>query len=445
MQRKAAAGSNKATNPPSPLPSLCGHCQQPAQPGKRLLVCSSCYEAYYCSTEHQVADWNCHKILCKQRKKEKEKEKGLWNACIRGEVERARQILLKGVDVNQICDGCTPAYVACQNGHTECLSLLINHGAELDKADDEGATPAFVACQNGHTECLSLLIDHGAQLDKADNTGFTPAYSACENGRTECLSLLINHGAQLDKADDEGATPAYIACEYGHTSCLSLLIDHGAQLDKAQNQGVTPAYIACQNGHTSCLSLLINHGAQLDKAQNQGVTPAYIACENDHTECLSLLVNHGVDCSKTTDCGRGPIHIACDKGYFECVEALLDRGKVDVNCTSIHRETSAFRCCIMGHVKILHLLIQHGADLSLANTLGRSPAHVASAHGRVKMLALINKVNADLINQRDNQGGTPLLFARQFGHDDAAEWLIEHGAEEAGEALEGAELERVKV
>ena len=127
------------------------------------------------------------------------------------------------------------------------------------------------------------------------------------------------------------------------------------------------------------------------------------------------------------------------------MKALVDRGKVDVNCTTINRQTPALICCIEGHVKILHLLIQHGADLSLADTSDISPAHMASTFGRVKMLALIKKVNADLINQRDNQGRTPLLYARQFSQNSAVEWLIEHGAEEAGEFLEGAALEPVKV
>jgi ankyrin repeat protein len=371
MQRKVVAGSNKATNPP-PLPlHLCGHCKQPAQTGKSLLVCSSCHEGWYCSPEHQVADWPCHKALCKQRKKEKkekeeEKERkesdaainylllnppvaarpptaelfeSLCVACCEGEVGRARQILLSGVDVNWQSQGFKPAYVACQNGRTECLSLLINHGAQLDKAHNTGTTPAIIACENGHTECLSLLINHGTQLDKANNGGFTPAYIVCQNGRTECLSLLINHGTQLDKATNESATPAYIACQFGHTECLSLLINHGTQLDKADNEGVSPAYIACQNGHT---------------------------------ECLSLLVNHGVDCSKTRDDGSGPIHMACENGHFECVNGLLDRGKVDVNCADINRQTPAYKCCVAGHVKILHLLadLAHGADLSLADTSG---------------------------------------------------------------------------
>ena len=94
--------------------------------------------------EHQVADWKSHKVLCKQRKKEmKEREKerkesvaainylllnnppivanptaaDLWE-CMEGEVGRARQILLIGVDVNWQDQGATLAYTACQNGHT---------------------------------------------------------------------------------------------------------------------------------------------------------------------------------------------------------------------------------------------------------------------------------------------------------------------------------------
>jgi ankyrin repeat protein len=268
---------------------------------------------------------------------------------------------------------------------------------------------------------------------------------ACSEGEVGRARQILLSGVDVNW-QSRGCTPAYIACQIGHTECLSLLINHGAQLDKANNEGTTPAYIASQKGHTECLSLLINHGAQLDKVNNEGVTPAYISCQNGHTECLSLLINHGVDCSKTAENdGTGPIHIACQHGYFECVKTLLVRGKVDVNCTDRDRETPAYYCCKADHVKILHLLIQHGADMSLADTSGISPAHVASTYGRVKMLALIMKVNAELINQHDNQGRTPLLYARKFSQNDAAEWLIEHGAEEAGEALEGAELERNKV
>jgi ankyrin repeat protein len=342
------AGSNKATNHPAP-PPLCGHCQQSAQLGKSLLVCSSCHEACYCSTEHQVADWKFHKVQCKQRKKEK-----------KGEKEKEK---------------------------------------EKEKKESDAA--------------ITYLL-------------LNPPVAAPSTAADLCESLCI-------------------ACSKGEVGRARQILLRGVDVNWQSRGGFTPAHIVCQFGHTECLSLLINHGAQLDKANNEGATPAHIACQNGHTSCLLLLVNHGVDCSQTTDDGSGPIHIACQNGYFECVKALLDRCKVDVNCTDISGVTPAYKCCLAGYVKILHLLIQHGADMSLADTTGESPAHVASIYGRVKMLALIKKVNADLINQRDDEGRTPSLYARQYRQNGTAEWLIEHGAEEAGEPLEGAESEAMKV
>ena len=107
--------------------------------------------------------------------------------------------------------------------------------------------------------------------------------------------------------------------------------------------------------------------------------------------------------------------------------------------------TPAFLCCLAGHVKILHLLIQHGADLTLVDkTFGNSPAHMASSFGRVNMLALINRVNTDLIHQCDNVGMTPLLIARKFGHNETAKWLIEHGAEEVSVVQQSESAKELK-
>ena len=75
MSRKVAAGSKATNPPPSPRP-LCGHCQQPAQPSKRLLVCSSCHEACYCSPEHQVADWVLSQGPVQAEKEREEREEG---------------------------------------------------------------------------------------------------------------------------------------------------------------------------------------------------------------------------------------------------------------------------------------------------------------------------------------------------------------------------------
>lgn len=65
-------------------------------------------------------------------------------------------------------------YLAAQNGHIETLELLINRGADFEKAMDNGATPCFIADQKGQAGALDLLINRRADFEKTTNDGATP-------------------------------------------------------------------------------------------------------------------------------------------------------------------------------------------------------------------------------------------------------------------------------
>ena len=56
-----------------------------------------------------------------------------------------RKLLLGGTaDVNHgETDGCTPAYAATEGGHVNCLKLLAEHGADLNKGTDVNWAPHF--------------------------------------------------------------------------------------------------------------------------------------------------------------------------------------------------------------------------------------------------------------------------------------------------------------
>ena len=61
--------------------------------------------------------------------------------------------------------GLTPLFLASQNGCLDIASLLIEKGADKNKAINEGATPLAIARGNGHLDVVSLLIDKGAAKD----------------------------------------------------------------------------------------------------------------------------------------------------------------------------------------------------------------------------------------------------------------------------------------
>jgi hypothetical protein len=71
--------------------------------------------------------------------------------------------------------------------------LLAASGTKLGLADGEGWTALMYASEEGHAECVSLLLKAGADAGQADDDGWTALMYASEEGHAECVSLLLNH------------------------------------------------------------------------------------------------------------------------------------------------------------------------------------------------------------------------------------------------------------
>ena len=82
--------------------------------------------------------------------------------------------LLLKADANpnlQVNDGCTPLYIASQNGHTDTVALLLKANANPNLQKDNGATPLYIASQNGHTDTVALLLKADANPNLQVNDG----------------------------------------------------------------------------------------------------------------------------------------------------------------------------------------------------------------------------------------------------------------------------------
>ncbi len=91
----------------------------------------------------------------------------------------------------------TPLHWACRNGHRDCVSALLEYGADSHKPGF-GMTPMAWAARNGHADIIKLLLADGASL-KAKSYGLTPLHWASLYGKSQAIGLLMERGADVNE------------------------------------------------------------------------------------------------------------------------------------------------------------------------------------------------------------------------------------------------------
>lgn len=81
----------------------------------------------------------------------------------------------------------SPLTLAACGGHVELAQLLLEHGANLEEANDDGYTPLMEAARDGHDEMVALLLEWNAQVNtQTEETGETALTLACCGGYVVC-------------------------------------------------------------------------------------------------------------------------------------------------------------------------------------------------------------------------------------------------------------------
>ncbi len=62
--------------------------------------------------------------------------------------------------------------------------------------NENGETPLILAAKEGNNEFAALLVEHGADVNLADNLQRTALYYASERGYNEIAEMLLTAGAE---------------------------------------------------------------------------------------------------------------------------------------------------------------------------------------------------------------------------------------------------------
>lgn len=313
-----------------------------------------CYKSTQSPLDRAVwSQSGAHKDIIRYLVENGAKHSSIHVASVLGDIERAKDALKSGNDVNSPDrSGRTPLHWAIQGGDTAkiMIDFLIDRGADVEGTALKGsATPLYLAASTGNRTAVDALTAHGANVNAEAAFGGRPFTVAQSQGHREIARLLLESGADACTANAFGETALHDAAAENDVDMLRTLLDRGCDPNtmsrvvpirlpggqRAWNMtprnALTPLHIAANCGHILAAELLIQHGADINKQDHQGHTPLHSAVVEGQTEIVSLLLSRGADSAIRNKKGKTPLELAIEAGKEGLVSTIQawERGRQD--------------------------------------------------------------------------------------------------------------------
>ncbi len=174
----------------------------------------------------------------------------LMSAVDSGKVAKISLVLSESVNVDaQAKDGRRALTIAAGNGHEKLVKRLLSAGAKADGGSAK-ITALTQGLRAGSYATVKLLLDAGADPNRAAADGRKPLMLAARAGLDESVRILLDKGADVNGRNrQDGSTALMWAANNGHKQLVELLIDRGADPSLTAKDGWTAGEAARMAGH----------------------------------------------------------------------------------------------------------------------------------------------------------------------------------------------------
>ncbi|WP_345980588.1 ankyrin repeat domain-containing protein [Sulfurimonas sp. HSL3-2] len=148
----------------------------------------------------------------------------------------------------------------------EIQTKLITKGATVDISINKlGWTPLMHCCIQKESSVIKdhfeILIQLGANLNKADVNGRTPLMLAASVGNSYFLERILENYADIDMTDNFGWSALIFAVYYSQMHVTKELLDSGSDINIMTNSGQSALQIATQQENHDLVNMLKDYGA----------------------------------------------------------------------------------------------------------------------------------------------------------------------------------------
>ncbi|XP_058217971.1 protein ACCELERATED CELL DEATH 6-like [Rhododendron vialii] len=288
-------------------------------------------------------------------------------------------------------------------------------------------TVLHIATSCGHYEIVKLLCKElPFYVAEKNSKGDTPLHIAARVGDSLLVTLLINcdlrEGA-LELENEERNTALHEALGHRHQKVARILIDRNQSAWYSVNkEGKSVLYLAAEAGFVGLVKLLMENPAGIYSVEGRirNKSPVHAAILGKHIDVLRILWEKDQSSfNLRCDEGRNALHFSASVGFLDGVKFLLS----NFCAATYQRDLCGFfpihTASSEGHVDIIQGMLQHCPDSRELLTLqGQNIFHVAVKSGNDKAVSSMLKMPEleKLLNEKDDEGNTPLHLATICGH-----------------------------
>ena len=347
----------------------------------------------------------------------------LIDAAWKNNVTAARTLIKAGADVNAKDASEQSAFlIAASEGYLELLELTLDSGANVGSLDSYRGTALIRAAERGHADIVGRLLQTKIKVNHVNRLGWTALHEAIWLGKettsyADTVRLLLAGGADVRiAARRDGRTPLVMARERGFGTVETTIRRALRPATRADNADLLAA---ARSGDADGAALAIRDGAELEARDDRRRTPLLLAGTHDRLAVARLLVPLGADPDALDDRHDSPWLVTGVTGNVAMAKVLLAAGP-DLTLRNRFGGISIIPAAERGHVDYVRLMTKTRTNLNHVNDLGWTALLEAVILGDgsrryVQIVEILLDAGADR-SLADRDGVTALEHAERRGH-----------------------------
>ncbi len=309
--------------------------------------------------------------------------------------------LLLSLSLSSVLLYASPLFDAIKANDAKQVETLLKKGA--DPYEYISTYPYHIMCYAAafsDSNMLKTLLNHSSNIDKVCPTvQITPLMSASAYSNINNMELLLQKGANINAKQIGMSEPNVFlyALSAKQTESAIWLIDHGANINYAGTYGNNAIVIAIANNDVSLLNRLIKKGINLNgKNAFDGLDTASTTLKYDF---VKILVDNGVNPNYSDNEGNSILHFLASgkiENNIANMQNYVDhpqQGRIfsKEHYDSVRQSINELKSRWNNYDKIVHYLIDYGANKNLKNKAGKTPLQIAIEQKNQKVIDILKQ------------------------------------------------------